>query len=224
MRLDFGTQVREVKRWDPMALKDCKKLATRTAMFLDFLRLFLLLGAFVGSVFFVGGVLKRPPSLLQDPIWYIVLVAFVAIAFSSLEFLLRRSHARRRLVLFENGIQFGSSFVSLDDIERISIGQFKTVMEKYFPTLEKAAVYANNPLLAKKIVSGAAIARQAIRDNSVTICKKSGKEVDWVGMLAVFTDDAIVEFFQMLRERAPNIQLSSSNSASHGSPKTEASN
>ena len=208
MRIDFGTEVREVKAWEPMALKDCKKLATGTAMFLDYLRLFLLVGSFVGSIFFVGGVLKRPPSLLQDPVWYVVLIAFVAIAFSTLQFVLQRLHAKRRLVLFENGIRFSSSFVSFDDIDRISIGQFKTAMEKYVPTLEKAAVYANNPLLAKNMISGAATARQLIRDSSVTIFKKTGKQIHWVGMLSLFTDDDILEFFDMIHEKAPNIRLS----------------
>lgn len=208
MKVDFGTEVREVKAWEPMALKDCKRLATATAMFLDFLRLFLLVGSFVGSIFFVGGVLKRPPSLLKDPVWYCVLIAFITIAFSTLQFVLQRSHAKRRLVIFENGIRFGSSFVAFDDIDRISTGQFKTAMEKYVPTLEKAAVYANNPLLAEGVISGAAKARQLIRDNSVTIFKKTGKQVHWVGMLSLFTDEDILEFFKLIREKAPSIRLS----------------
>lgn len=207
MSRDFGSGAREVRSWEPMALKDCRKLATGGAMFLDFLRVFLLLGCFVGSVFFVGEVLKRPPSLLRDPVWYGVLIAFVAIAFSTLRFALLRSHARRRLVMFDKGIQFGSSFVAFQDIERISKGQFKTLMEKYFPSLEKAAVIANEPLHAKSTMQSAGVARQLIRDSSVTIDRKAGQQIHWVGLLTYFSEKHLLEFFQMIRERAPHIQL-----------------
>ncbi|MCC9605168.1 hypothetical protein LOC68_24310 [Blastopirellula sp. JC732] len=189
--------------WEPKPRGKCIKLTTAGSIVADFFKFILFLGGLFLSIFLCVAVLHRPTPIYKDPIWWIVAVVLSCGPFLLFEWLLSQLHKRKRLSIDDDQVCFAGSCVELAELESVSQGQFKVLMEKYFPSLEKAAIIASKPLEAADTMHQAAVGRQKLRDFSLTLTKQNGKQVHWIGALAIFEPADLQAFFATLRERKP---------------------
>lgn len=204
MQVERGAVVRQ---WKPLPRGKCVKLATRSNLFVDFLRAFILFAAFGLSVFMVAKAFGRPAPLYRDPVWWLTFTLLVVVPFWVLHAILNAVHRKRRLVVYEHAVGFGSSCLWLDDIDLVSSGSQQGISEKYFGSLEKVALITSSPLTAKAKVSAATKERQRVRDHSLTLMTSDGKLIHWVGLLALFSKKDIDQFFELLLAKAPHIRI-----------------
>lgn len=193
--------------WEPLPRSKCPRLASTGAAASDFLKVILFFGGLALSVILCVIVFGRPAPLFKDPIWWVCAVVLSIGPFLLFEWQLTRRHNRKQLSIDQNQICFGGSCVPLAELKSISSGQFKVVMERFFPSLEKAAVMVNRPVGGAATLRAATDARQKLRDHSLTITKQDGKQVPWIGALAFFESSDLEAFFATLRQRKPELEI-----------------
>lgn len=193
--------------WEPLPRGKCPKLATAGAMVEGFVKVGLFFGGLLLSVVICAGLLGRPAPLYKDVIWWVLAITLSCGPFLLFEWLLNRRHRRKLLSIDQHQVCFGNRCVPLAELKSVSRGQFKAIMERYFPSLEKAAVMAANPVTASSKNAVVASARQQVRDQSLTLTKEDGKQVHWIGALAYFEEAELKAFFTALRERKPDLEL-----------------
>lgn len=167
----------------------------------------LFFGGLLLSVVICAAVLGRPAPLYKDVIWWVLAITLSCGPFALFEWWLSRRHSRKLLSISDEQVCFGSRSVPLSELKSVTQGQFKVIMERYFPSLEKAAVVASNPVTASSKNALAASARQQLRDLSLTLTRQDGKQVHWIGALAYFETDDLKAFFTTLRERKPDLPI-----------------
>ncbi|MEW4564745.1 hypothetical protein AB1K70_19550 [Bremerella sp. JC770] len=193
--------------WEPLPPSQCPQLASAGAMFAGFLMVGLLFGGLILSVVLCAMVLGRPAPLFKDPVWWVMAPIMTLGPPILLQWYLSKRHRGKRLTINQEEVCFGSSSVRLTDLKGISAGQFQGFMERNFSTLEKAAVIASNPITASHTIKEAKAGRQKLRDYSLTLTKQDGKQVHWIGALAYFKEEDLKDFFQMLLERKPDLEM-----------------
>jgi hypothetical protein len=199
------TSNRSTRSWSPIPRSQCRQLASAGALGSDILKTVIFFGGIVLSVLLCSFVLGRPAPLFKDTLWWVILVALVAGPFLLFEWYLNRRHDQKRLTIDCDHVCFGKSCVQIEDIQSIASGQFRVAMEKYGSHLEKAAVIIAHPTRAAATIKGAKEAREELRRSSITLTTRTGKQIDWIGTLAYFTESDLEEFFALLFDRNPEL-------------------
>jgi len=199
-----------LQEWAPKPLLQSEQIVGAKAMLRSFMYLFMVLAAFVASVFFIK-IFDRPVAPIRDLMWWISLVLILGGMVWLDHCVLSYFHRKKVLAVHERGIRFKKSCVSFADLERISFGQFKLLAE-YVPTIEKAALTVSKPLRAGELSDNLANVRQNARDKSITLTTNDGKQTHWMGVLAVHHEQSFKEFLGLAMQRAPHVQFGESRS------------
>lgn len=103
-----------------------------------------------------------------------------------------------RIAIHENGIRYRKSMVLFDEIKSITFGLDATFAERTIPTFEKLQEIRSQHLGYKE-------QKEALKQNTVGIRTKNGRQTDWKWVLKYFSVEDLRRFVQLVEQQSPGL-------------------